>query len=262
MVGGIESWVRFDDQFTSKFLPDNKPEGQLQGTFGGPTIRREYDLDVKSVVNGALSWVRFNDAEVRLHIPEWQLKVPPPLRLTEFGEASEDETPMPANALPSLTFAPVVQQTSPLPSPGGSSDPTPCSGLRDGVKSTDAPQRGERGPLGGPCHSLSPAGRQTGQLKASLVTRPEPQVNSTTRHNTMDEELFHMLAEATAQFQLENFMNGAGRYVHVISTQPHDIQVDYCQVILDELSPPGGQKTPTTESPKVAETFMFGSAIH
>ncbi|CEM11891.1 unnamed protein product [Vitrella brassicaformis CCMP3155] len=32
MVGGIESWVRFDDHFTSEFLPDDKPEGQLQGS--------------------------------------------------------------------------------------------------------------------------------------------------------------------------------------------------------------------------------------
>ncbi|CEM15535.1 unnamed protein product [Vitrella brassicaformis CCMP3155] len=32
----------------------------------------------------------------------------------------------------------------------------------------------------------------------------------TTRHNTMDEDLFDKLAEAAAQFQLENFRNGSG----------------------------------------------------
>ncbi|CEM11868.1 unnamed protein product [Vitrella brassicaformis CCMP3155] len=60
----------------------------------------------------------------------------PPPHLTQsaaaehqYGEASEDETSMPANAVPSLGFAPVVRQTSPLPSPGGSSDPTPWSGM-------------------------------------------------------------------------------------------------------------------------------------
>ncbi|CEM31296.1 unnamed protein product [Vitrella brassicaformis CCMP3155] len=79
----------------------------------------------------------------------------PPLHLSQYaaaehqyGEASEDETPMPANAVPSIGFAPVVQQTSPLPSPSGGAEPTPCAGLRDGVKVTDAPAGTDKGDEG------------------------------------------------------------------------------------------------------------------
>ncbi|CEM15537.1 unnamed protein product [Vitrella brassicaformis CCMP3155] len=49
-------------------------------------------------------------------------------------------------------------------------------------------------------------------------------------------DLFEKLAEATAQFEMENFMNGSGEYINVIRTHTHEVQVYCCKEVFDKLA--------------------------
>ncbi|CEM15536.1 unnamed protein product [Vitrella brassicaformis CCMP3155] len=51
-----------------------------------------------------------------------------------------------------------------------------------------------------------------------------------TEANDVEEEVFDKLALAYTRFEVENFLNGSGRYLHVIYPYPRDVQVYYCHV--------------------------------